>query len=497
MIKAILRRRLMRVCGCISGGVLLLLLVGSRPATAQDPTEFLRRLDTNNDGRIDASEMEGRMGGFIRRMVENNPNLDASQPIPIEDLAREFTRMREERAQGGQPGGGGSATGGPGGGWGGRGGGDRGGGGDDRRGGDRGDDRRGGDRGGDRGEASQAESRTAAPEVEPLVPGFDVELPSAAVPPGFGAEGELFAIQITEADRQQAARAFAFYDRNNDGVIDAEEMRRGRRGQELLQYDRNRDGVITLDEMEYRYARRRIERERAEQAEARAQRADGDQRGGRERRRRDREEDSEFESRFAGRNSYRVIPVGERLPAGVPDWFIRSDADGDGQLTMREFSASWSQAVLADFNQFDLNGDGLITVDEVLRAKRMGAVRGSPVTAATAEPSSSASDDFSGSRETLSPAADPPAREEDTTAGDVSAASRPTATAADSTGGGEPIDPQYMAYFRQLIAQYDTNGDGVLTEDEWVRMSRNPEAADVNGDGRITVEEYARWALQR
>ena len=59
------------------------------------------------------------------------------------------------------------------------------------------------------------------------------------------------------------------------------------------------------------------------------------------------------------------------------------------------------------------------------------------------------------------------------------------------------IDPKYFEYYKKLVAKYDTNGDGALGPDEWVSMSKSPEAADVDGDKRITVEEYARWSMQR
>ena len=70
-------------------------------AVAQGPTDFLRRVDENGNGMIDPSEMEGRMGSFIRRMAENNPRIDLSRPIPIDRLSSEFDRMREERMRSG------------------------------------------------------------------------------------------------------------------------------------------------------------------------------------------------------------------------------------------------------------------------------------------------------------------------------------------------------------------------------------------------------------
>lgn len=464
----------------------------ARQTAAQDPAEFLRRLDTNNDGMIDASELEGRFGGFILRMADNNPRLDFSRPVPIDHLVGEFNRMREERMQaGGGPGGPGGGPGGPGGGPGGPGGwgGGPGGGFQGRGGPPGGGPPSGDDAGRDRGrgggdDRSNVYRAPESSEMKPLVPVFGEE--EVVTPPlGFGAEGELFSVVITEQDRQEAARAFRYYDRNNDGRIDQEEMQRSRRGADLLQYDRNRDGVITLDEMEYRYARRRIENTRNVAAGGQAERDQGQQggerrgRGGREGGREGgegRNQSNGNPSPYAALSSYRVVAPVERLPAGLPDWFYRNDADGDGQISMAEFSATWTEAVLEDFYQFDLNRDGLITPEEALRAKAAGAVRGSPVGAAAA---AAPANEASSSRSRGTPSA-------------------PTAAAEPaSQDAGPPIDPRHMEYYRGLVAKYDTNGDGVLTEDEWVNMSRNPAAADVNGDGKITVEEYARWAMRR
>ena len=468
-------------------GLVLAASWSARQAVAQDPAEFLRRLDTNNDGMIDASELEGRFGGFILRMADNNPRLDFSRPVPIDRLASEFTRMREERMQaaGGAGGGPGGAPGGGPGGWGGgRGEGFQGRGGPPG-GGPPGGAPAEGDAGRDRGRGGGDERTSVyrAPEsneMKPLIPVFGEE--KVVTPPlGFGAEGELFSVVITEQDRQEAARVFRYYDRNNDGKIDQEEMQRSRRGADLMQYDRNRDGVITLDEMEYRYARRRIENTRTAATGGQGERDQAQQggdrrgRGGREGGREGgdgRGQSNGNPSPYAALNSYRVVAPVERLPEGLPDWFYRNDADGDGQISMAEFSATWTEAVLEDFYQFDLNRDGLITPEEALRAKAAGAVRGSAVSAAESNEASS-----------RSRGATP-----DSAAADAGPASQ---------DDGPPIDPRYLEHSRGVIAKYDANGDGVMTEDEWVNMSRNPAAADVNGDGKITVEEYARWIMSR
>lgn len=56
------------------------------------------------------------------------------------------------------------------------------------------------------------------------------------------------------------------------------------------------------------------------------------------------------------------------LPAGVPPWFVERDTDGDGQLTLNEFSPKLLKADIDDFTQFDANRDGVLTAKEFLRA---------------------------------------------------------------------------------------------------------------------------------
>ncbi|MGI5832282.1 MAG: hypothetical protein ACOX6D_07085 [Thermoguttaceae bacterium] len=50
---------------------------------------------------------------------------------------------------------------------------------------------------------------------------------------------------------------------------------------------------------------------------------------------------------------------------GVPRWFLVRDADGDGQLSLREFAPTLSLDSTAFFGKLDANSDGLITPEEV------------------------------------------------------------------------------------------------------------------------------------
>jgi Ca2+-binding EF-hand superfamily protein len=326
---------------------------------------------------------------------------------------------------------------------------------------------RGSDRGG-RGESQPNPYEYRETKLEPLVPGFGEE--DVFTPPlGFGAEAELFTLEVTERDRQEAERAFRSYDRNNDGKITSEEMRRSRYGADLPMYDKNRDGIITMNEMEYRYARRRVEN--LQETASNQQRRD-------ERSRREEKEEKQFGYQWGDRRSYRKAPIVERLPDGLPEWFGRDDADQDGQIAMMEFSTDWSDSVMADFNQFDLSRDGLITPRECLRAVENGAVRGSPPSSDDSSGNYSSRDDSSASVSDSSASASSPSRD---------SASPPPAN----------IDPRYFNFAQGMIAKYDTNKDGVLTGNEWANMSRDPSGADADGDGRLTVEELARGLMKR
>lgn len=70
----------------------------------------------------------------------------------------------------------------------------------------------------------------------------------------------------------------------------------------------------------------------------------------------------------ATRRSYRALSPIERLPKEIPDWFLRADENADGQVAMSEYSSSWSDEKAAEFAALDLNGDGIITPKECLRA---------------------------------------------------------------------------------------------------------------------------------
>lgn len=48
----------------------------------------------------------------------------------------------------------------------------------------------------------------------------------------------------------------------------------------------------------------------------------------------------------------------------LPKWFVQRDLNGDGQLSLVEFTPSLSNQGIANFGKLDKNGDGFITPDE-------------------------------------------------------------------------------------------------------------------------------------
>src|SRR5262249_31056392 len=71
----------------------------------------------------------------------------------------------------------------------------------------------------------------------------------------------------------------------------------------------------------------------------------------------------------SGKRSYRFRTAKERLPGDLPSWFVPADKNEDGQVAMSEYASAWSDSKVYEFDKYDLNGDGIITVKECSKAK--------------------------------------------------------------------------------------------------------------------------------
>jgi Ca2+-binding EF-hand superfamily protein len=124
------------------------------------------------------------------------------------------------------------------------------------------------------------------------------------------------------------------YDKDKNSIIEGDEFKSMTNAERS---DLNKDGRITLDELMQRV------------------RGEGD--GGSARPGRSRGEGEEK----AGRNSYRFTSALERIEGSARSWVERYDDNRDGQVSMAEFSTSWTDSKVREFQGYDKNGDGIVT----------------------------------------------------------------------------------------------------------------------------------------
>jgi len=219
------------------------------------------------------------------------------------------------------------------------------------------------------GEPGPAAAATATSDGgPPKVPGFGVQqdLPTVA---GFGAPQDAASADAagtaagerqgtgsgSESERGKSPNSSAErkirryaesllkqYDRNKNGVLERDEWK-NMRG-DPAKSDANGDGVITVDELQKRlsnYTRRRSSWSSSSSSSGTA----------------------ESSTRYTNSGSGGLVRE-RRPPEGLPGWFNLRDADRDGQVAMAEYASSWTDAKAAEFQSFDLNGDGIITPKE-------------------------------------------------------------------------------------------------------------------------------------
>ena len=67
------------------------------------------------------------------------------------------------------------------------------------------------------------------------------------------------------------------------------------------------------------------------------------------------------------RRSYRFSTAADRLPSGLPSSFKSKDTNHDGQVSMSEYSHTWTERLVTEFRKIDVNGDGMITAKEAVK----------------------------------------------------------------------------------------------------------------------------------
>lgn len=150
----------------------------------------------------------------------------------------------------------------------------------------------------------------------------------------------------------KAQKMFPKLDRNGDGLLAADELPDSLRNDQA-RWDSNRDGFIDAGEY-WAYYQGRL---RALSEQVAAGQVDlGGRQGG------------------PVLAPAPVVPEEEgrppvyragHLPPGLPDWLVRLDRDGDGQVGLYEWKTAGRP--LQEFFSMDRNDDGFLTLDEMLR----------------------------------------------------------------------------------------------------------------------------------
>ena len=260
---------------------------------------------------------------------------------------------------------------------------------------------------------------------------------------------------------------FSRYDSNKNGILEKSEWKNFRTDPSAA--DKNRDGRISKDElnvwMQSRWGGSQSSRGGdSSGGESRWGRSSSDRGGSSRSSSRDRRSEPE------ARQSYRVTSGSERLPDDLPRWFSEQDANGDGQVTMAEYSKSWTEKIVTEFTQFDHNGDGIITFNET---SSEGASRTAPAESERGDRSDDERRTESREKPKSSSSSKEPSKKEPS-----------KASAADSE--------KYLKFAEGYIKRYDTNKNGSLTKDEWSKMRRDYGHADENKDGKLTAAELAK-----
>ena len=211
------------------------------------------------------------------------------------------------------------------------------------------------------------DSKKKAEEEKPLVPGFGLDREPATVA-GFGVRIEPGGQGVLEGDKKIDPRIRAIVrrnDRNHNGLLDKDEWG-GLQG-DTNKIDRNHDERITVDE---------LVADASERQRSWRQRSGPGMGGGFDPRDNNRyqEEDKEATTPENKLRSFRFLSARERLPAGLPGWFVERDSNGDGQVAMAEYASNWTASTVSEYRRYDKNGDGVIVPEECLNRAGASAV---------------------------------------------------------------------------------------------------------------------------
>jgi Ca2+-binding EF-hand superfamily protein len=403
-----------------------------------DVGALMARLDANKNGILDANELNDRTRDFLRRMGME----DLGESIPVADVIKKF----EERNSGRQS-------------------------------------------------PSQNESaRRSSNDVESSIasvrklPGFDTPIASATPLPKFlgvasTAPGVKAYEQYSDSVKTEVDNTLRRYDTNNDGVIDAEEMKEMRwRAPSAAEADLNGDGILNREEIAHRYA----QRESANSQNSGGSSGRDTNRGGD----RGNASDRGNNSGTSGRNdSSRNDSRGEERPASTSS---NASTNGNNSRSSSSSGIDYRRYAQEMFDKYDENKDGVLDKDEFSKLRRKppnadsdndGNVTLQELVAAYEEMERSGATSSTNNISSSAPAS----------GGDNNRTERNSRASISTRGSSRPT-PGGGDSGSFSIARYDKNNDGQVQmwefADEWTAETLAEfRKWDKNNDGVITADE--------
>ena len=157
----------------------------------------------------------------------------------------------------------------------------------------------------------------------------------------------------TEFDAQAEA-SFRHYDANGDGWLSPEEMPEDLR-EHFGSWDTDGNGLLDLEEYKayYRARNQTVTTQISQSSYGSTGPTNGYRSTGQMARARSQQE-----------TKAPLIYRSDNLPKELPSWFRTADTNQDGQIALHEWRRSGRS--IGEFRQMDRNGDGFLTVEEVL-----------------------------------------------------------------------------------------------------------------------------------
>ena len=291
------------------------------------PLGFLQRLDANGNGMLEPDE-QGRARPFIERIARDVGGIDMNRPIRLSTLGEKIQQMQGGQSSNSRSSSSGGSS----------------------------------SRGSSGPKDMQGNPLRAEASLDSLVPGFDVVEEVIPVP-GFGAKAEYLNVPVQEADFTEAEQTIKRYDRNRNGVLEADEIKNARWRDDPMKQDRNGDGKLTRSELAVRYSMRRTS-----EAQRKAQSSAGGTSGGGSQDRGAQDQGSSSSrfgggggSRFGGSSSGGSSGT-DRMAQMAGSIMERYDANKSGVIEKSEYKNFRSDPSAADTNK-----DGKITKDELAK----------------------------------------------------------------------------------------------------------------------------------